>query len=320
VTDELDILLTRYFDGSASPEDVATLDRRVAADPSAAQALLSASRQDLALRGVMSRDSHGAVHSNAGATDIVHSLTVAARPIADHETSGWRLRSWRPWAAAASLLLVAGVIWFTIQANRSNPQQAASPSTTPAVTDAVATVEPLGPGVYIEHNGVSTPADRVATLSRSDRLHTGSSAGAVFSYPAEQTRISIGPAATVAIANEPSGKKLELITGVVDCQVEKQQPGKSMVIATSQARVKVVGTAFRVTTANQLTRIEVSHGTVRVTRAVDGATVDVSGGEFVDVGIDASTRPTAAAGLPVARGKNMAEFWSPRVRPAGINE
>jgi ferric-dicitrate binding protein FerR (iron transport regulator) len=173
--------------------------------------------------------------------------------------------------------------------------------------------------VQIVRNGAIITIDHNTALSPNDRLRTGPS-GATFTYAAEKTRVTLGAASTLGIANDQSGKKLELVAGIVDCEVENQQPGRRLVVATPHALVEVKGTQFRVITAGRLTRVEVTHGVVRVTRLADGATVHVSHGEFVDVGTDATTRPATVPGWPVAQGKNMAEFWSIRIRPAGINE
>jgi len=239
-------------------------------------------------------------------------------PATDDDRSRWRIDSWRAWAVAASLLLVAGLVWYIARPGPTEPV-VVHPNT-PAPAGALATVEPVGPGLVIERNGVATPVEGNTALSQNDRLHTGPAAGATFSYPAEKTRVILGASSVLRIANDQSGKKLELVSGTVDCEVEKQQPGRGFVVATPQARVEVKGTQFRVITAGRLTRVEVGHGIVRVTRLVDGATVDVSGGEFVDVDAAATTRPTAVPGWPVAHGRDMGEFWSPQVRPAGINE
>jgi len=327
VNDDLDILLTRYFDGSAGEGEVASLERHLTSDPAAAKALLSAARQELAFR-----DAHG-LRLAAGAAPLSVQAAGELEAIADatpatartetalNETndnaSRWRIRSWRPWAVAASLLLVAGLVWYVVHPGPANPL-VVHPNTSGSGA-AVATVEPAGPGVVIERDGIATPIDRNTALSANDRLRTGS-AGATFSYQAETTRVTLGAASVLGISNDSSGKKLDLVAGTVDCEVEKQQPGQALVVATPQARVRVVGTQFRVITNGRLTRIEVGHGAVRVTRLADGATVYVSGGEFVDVGADATTRPAGGPGWPVARGQNMAEFWSTRIRPAGINE
>jgi len=327
VNDDLDILLTRYFDGSASGDEVASLERLLVSEPDAAHALLSAARQELALR-----DAHGLGPATGVASPRVEVIgesraVVQARPTSplagivvpetDDDRSRWRIDSWRSLAVAASLLLVVGLVWYTARPGHTGPV-AVHPKP-PEAAGALATVEPAGPGVTIERNGVATPIEGNAALAPNDHLHTGAH-GATFSYPAEKTRVTLGASSVLGIANDQGGKKLDLVSGAVDCEVEKQQPGRGLAVVTPQARVEVKGTRFRVITAGHMTRVEVGHGTVRVTRLVDGATVDVSQGEYVDVGAAATTRPTAVPGWPVAHGRNMAEFWSPQVRPAGINE
>ena len=50
MTDPLDLLISRYLDGTASPDEVRQLDDRLRDDPEARRALVLAAAQDTLLR------------------------------------------------------------------------------------------------------------------------------------------------------------------------------------------------------------------------------------------------------------------------------
>jgi ferric-dicitrate binding protein FerR (iron transport regulator) len=324
VAEDLDILLSRHFDDSASAEDIGELSRLVATDGAVARALLAAAADELALHDALRPAADGnAWKSEQKTSPEIPAVKTTVR--ADDGTSstrwsdGWprRLFVSRPWlSAAAAVLLAAGIFW--VVAGRGGSRVDPGPVVTALPVAPQPILEPAGPGVLIDRSGVIRPATAGDALAANDRIRTPAGSGVTFRYPAEQTRVTVGPASTIAFANEAGKKRIELSQGFVDCEVEKQNKDRPLVIATPEARVRVVGTRFTVKTAGRLTRVVVLRGVVRVTRVSDGSTVEVSGGEYVDVagtGTPAATAPSTA-GL----GRNMGDFWSDKVRPAGIDQ
>jgi hypothetical protein len=331
VTDDLDILLARYFDGSASAEEAERLERQIASDPAVARAMIQVSREELGLRDAWSASRNG---DSAGTRDdCVVPAARAAEPVAFHhpalvigpgeEDRGlliWWRRNRRAWSIAATLVLAIATVWLVARGSGDRAAELGKNALPPANTAPLARFELSGPGVSLVRNGVKSPADAGTGLAASDQIHTGPSSDAAFRYPGEETHVTLKSSSILAVLSEGGGKSLKLMAGVVDCVVQKQTTGQALIVVTDQAQIRVVGTHFRVTVHGKVTRVEVKTGVVRVTRAFDKATVDVSAGEYVDVGSNASTRPAAGQDWPVSLGRDMAGYWSPQVRPAGINQ
>ena len=70
-------------------------------------------------------------------------------------------------------------------------------------------------------------------------------------------------------------KKLHLKAGNLSSNVKPQPAGKPMLIYTRSAMLEVVGTQFEVEAETAATMLNVSEGSVRVTRFSDGNSVDV---------------------------------------------
>ena len=70
-------------------------------------------------------------------------------------------------------------------------------------------------------------------------------------------------------------KKLHLKAGSLSSNVKPQPAGKPMLIYTRSAMLEVVGTQFEVEAETAATMLNVSEGSVRVTRFSDGNSVDV---------------------------------------------
>jgi ferric-dicitrate binding protein FerR (iron transport regulator) len=310
-----DILLARYLDGTASPEELAELDRRLINDPATARQLLGAAGDDLAIRRALSAKA-------AALPSAVDVSTAAPRPV----RRGWFIGPRVAWAAAAAVMLLAGSWYVATRSSEPAPTLVVDPSTAKSVDPSpvrVATLTSVGTGVTVERNGRTEVIPAGGVLTASDRIRTGATDGTQFAFADDGTSVRVQPSSTVGVSLEAAGgKRLDLAAGAVTCDVARQQPGKPLVVQASSAQVVVVGTKFTVRTAGQLSQIEVEHGTVRVTRLGDGASVDVSAGEFVVVGKTpgpASAAAIAAAGFPQVRGKDMGPYWSTRVKPAGID-
>jgi hypothetical protein len=81
----------------------------------------------------------------------------------------------------------------------------------------------------------------------------------------------------------PGGKRFELRHGRLEAQVARQRPFRPLLIRTSNAEAQVLGTRFDLMTATNTTRLHVSQGKVRLTRASDRQAVTVSAGQSTHV-------------------------------------
>jgi hypothetical protein len=109
---------------------------------------------------------------------------------------------------------------------------------------------------------------------------------------ADGTRLETGPDTTLR-PMPGSGKLLFLERGALKADVARQPAGQPLVIATSNAEARVLGTRFTLLAAPEATRLEVREGKVRLTRKPDGASVDVGAGQFAQAarGTALLTRP-----------------------------
>jgi hypothetical protein len=312
--DERDILLARYFDGSATAEQIEALDRAAVADPMVARALFAAADQELALRDTLASAPSEIKPINADPVTLPLIETEAPSPL-----RGWWTARTRLWTSiAACLLLAAGIAFWATRP--STTPIAAAPKVTAKPAQPLAMLTTTGPGLSISRGGVTQPGGSDTVISTKDTLSTGFDP-ASFVYAQEQTTVTVAGQTRVAFAGDALNKQLDVLDGSINCEVQKQQAGHPFIVMTPQARVEVRGTRFDVTTRGQWTRVDVSHGTVRVTRLSDGATVDVSAREYVYCSKTTATLPSVVpGGFPAARGRDMGEFWSTKVGPAGISK
>lgn len=65
-------------------------------------------------------------------------------------------------------------------------------------------------------------------------------------------------------------KRVALAAGMLGCNIRKQLPGKTMLLFTERSRMEVLGTTFKVTATSAHTTAEVTSGSVKTERLVDG--------------------------------------------------
>ena len=85
----------------------------------------------------------------------------------------------------------------------------------------------------------------------------------------------------------------------MDATVAPQPPGHPMVVATPTARSDIVGTEFTLSAWQDLTRLEVKFGTVRLERTSDASAVMVTSDHLAEAGqgVDLTPRPRGEQGL-----------------------
>jgi hypothetical protein len=134
-------------------------------------------------------------------------------------------------------------------------------------------------------------AKKGTPLFPDDMLDVPAEGSVVVRYP-DGTQFEAGPWTLLMVATHggdsgpgpdgvPRAKKVVLYGGGIYGDVRCQPEGLPMVLTTPQAIVHVVGTRFALTAEGPSTRLELFAGKVRLTRRVDGATVNVSSGQCV---------------------------------------
>ena len=164
--------------------------------------------------------------------------------------------------------------------------------------------EVQGSGLILERAGHRLPAGIGVRLLPSDVLRTPEHVTAVIGYAPENTRIKLLPGTELTLTAFSRGKLFELGLGKLEATVSRQTPFRSMIIATPQARARVVGTRFTLTVMTNSTRLDVTEGKVRFTRLSDEKLVEVSTGHYAVAAGDYEL-----ASLPFT-GTILREWWT----------
>jgi len=170
--------------------------------------------------------------------------------------------------------------------------------------------------VYLlNERGGTLAKDGTLLHSGNGILIQGADDGAELSL-ADGSRIEVGGNAQILRItdtrhDEPgeaaSEQRIFVTRGSLRATIAKQAPGRAVLFSSSDALVRVIGTALRFEVAPDATRVEVTEGRVQFTRSSDGQSVDVSGGQFAVAapGIDLVARPQSI--LP-PRGKAFTDI------------
>jgi hypothetical protein len=198
-----------------------------------------------------------------------------------HRRLRWRPSRWQLATAALLVVLVGGWLWM--EASKPLP---------PAV---ICHLE--GGEGRVLREGSSEIGTTGTPLHAGDKV-TASADGSTVRYDdgtgfwlARDSRLRVLPADAFA------GKRATLEHGSLDAEVAAQPPGRPLVILTPQAELTVIGTAFHLASDEQRTRLEVTHGRVRMARRSDHTAIEVSAGESAVAAADIALRvaPTASS-------------------------
>lgn len=187
------------------------------------------------------------------------------RPISRRRKSS----SGSPWALAiaASLALAVGLIYWS----QSQPK-----------TESLATLADIRGALVLEHDGRLISSANGTPLFATD-IVTASSDGAATILFSDGTRVELLNGAKVALNSDAGAKRVELRNGTLEADINKQPAGKPMNFTTPHARAIVLGTSLKLATGASGTRLDVTHGKVRLTlpQAADG--IDVVEGRSAEV-------------------------------------
>jgi ferric-dicitrate binding protein FerR (iron transport regulator) len=191
-------------------------------------------------------------------------------------------------AIAACLVLVGAMLWLFL---------------TPAK---VATLAMADPGVVIERGKFELEAEAGMAIRVGDRVVKPDEGRAMFAYNNEPTEVTVHSGTRVGLDIVRESKQLTLERGAFVANVARQDPGRPLGLVTPQAEAIVVGTRFKLSTADTSTRLEVFEGAVRIMQSLEGPSMQVPAGHFVNV---EPGRPVSLLPLPKSTGGVQLEHW-----------
>jgi len=183
---------------------------------------------------------------------------------------------------------------------KPNEPPAAPPRQDLGTKAALATVEQAEGEVFVLFDGKKIPVKARDTVLPGQGIETGAKGRAVLVL-FDGTILEAGPETLLQEISEKTPKQLvakwlNLRRGTLKAEVIRQPAGQPVVIGTPHAEARVLGTTLRLVVdpgEKGSTRLEVTEGKVRLTRAQDGKFVDVPSGHFAvaATGIDLAARP-----------------------------
>jgi ferric-dicitrate binding protein FerR (iron transport regulator) len=230
--------LVRYVDGDCPTEEVRELSARLEQDADACDLLAEILMQGAAVREF---------------------AQAHPQPVALINRAPQRWQAWLWPLAAAAAVMIAAVIWMQSARDATRVMRAAEVSGSVRWTGhGGSIVDSLAKDAALSGGTVETVSDDAAvTLAFRD--------GSLITLMAHS-------AATIS---DDGQKQVHLREGNLSADVRPQRSGRPMLIHTATAVLEVLGTRFDVESGAATTRLNVDEGTVRMTRLVDGSTVDV---------------------------------------------
>ncbi len=277
---DVDAAIMAYLVGDIEDADLAELDRRVREDPAAARRMAQLCDHEMALATMLNMRQGRQI--SARSKPVPKKLQRATR-----RTSQSRL-----WMAAVAALIVIGVAWVALH----------NSSVKPAPATRVATVTEIAGTVEVNRPDGKSALKLKAPLNAGDRIAVGAQSRLALSFD-DGTTLTLDAGTTLALPSA-ADQPLHLESGALTASVAHQPAGKPLRIHTAQAEAEIVGTQFRLAIENNATRLDVSEGRVRLTRAADKAVALVDAG-FATVATGGTEAPlylrrlqTLADGLP----------------------
>ena len=286
-------LIDAYLDGELTAEEEARLADWLAADPGHMRVFVRETHLHRQLREIMLADSFQAGIEMPGEKT---ERTGRRLPV---DLIGRAIGQWfafpatqmlrRPWPLGAfCLALIIGTGVWLFGPTMGQPTLA----------------EIHGAGFSIERAGQSVPARIGTPLQSGDVLRTSSKVTAMIDFAPEATQITLQSGTELTLADLSHGKRLGLRTGKLEASVAHQRPFRPMLITTPQAEARVIGTRFILTVQTNSTRLDVTKGLIRFTRASDD--------QFIRVGADHFA--VAAANYELSElpftGGILREYWT----------
>jgi ferric-dicitrate binding protein FerR (iron transport regulator) len=284
---ELQDLIDRYVDGSASPEDVRRLDELARQDPSTRQAMLASAAMEVHLRRLVA----------GGSADVA--VAPVRRP---------RALRWTRVAQSAAVFLLAVSGWAAAllvgRQYRLKCDEHETATDSIAKLEALvertarheAAVQPFSPARLVEMRGLvlALPEGKgdAAPLSVGSAIPVGRSLwtcpwGAAAIRLANGVSLQLDRNTVVSLSEAKDVLTAAVKHGILF--VAKQDAAKkgSVTVSTAHTLVKVVDAQVAVAVDAGRTIVEVAEGRAQVTRTPDNQSVTVPANHYVIVGPDA---------------------------------
>lgn len=290
--ERLEKLIELYLDDGLSPAEERELVEYIRRDRKAAQAFHFLYQQDRVLKEIHRRESSDAVErimeeiargDHALVGNIMEQVRAQAStdsPQTLRQLGKWLLWLRRPRLAFAACVLVTIPLWVLLfRPTVGEPRLAMSSAAQATLSRA----------------GQEVAATDGLELRPNDLLTVAGTNAIAITYQPENTTLRLLPGSTLRL-RASRGKWFELRRGRLEAVVARQQWFAPMMILTSDAEIRVLGTRFTLTTATNLTRLDVEEGKVRLTRAIDRSHINVPAAHFAVVAPDFELAALARTG------------------------
>jgi ferric-dicitrate binding protein FerR (iron transport regulator) len=209
-------------------------------------------------------------------------------------------------AAAALLLVIAGVALYLARTGEDRA---------PAEHDRIATGgSPAAVSVMVRHISSAGVKTGELALSSGDELPAAAGARTLVQLGRDKIGLDEPGQAVLAQADEGS-VRLKLLAGTIACEVATRAGGRSFVVETGEAIVRVVGTRFMVSRADETTTVVVDEGVVEVQR--EGAQPETtSAGQGLEIRAEGATERIEASDEARARLEELISEHPPEPTPA----
>ncbi|MEN9361658.1 MAG: hypothetical protein RL095_3193 [Verrucomicrobiota bacterium] len=231
-------LIIRCLEGLASPEEEEEFRRR-SQDPAFLKTCLDYQLDASLLPRALLASQTTIPRESSG---------LSARRLRVRRPVRSRSSLWLPLLAAASVLLAAGV-WLTLRPGSDLPQ-----------------LVEAAPGWPAAGRSVAKGQTYQAPDSRSLKLR----------YPDGST-LTLAPSTCISFESR-QGKRLRLLEGGLEAQIQPQAGDSPFILETGVARAQVIGTAFTLQAGANWSELKVSHGAV-LFRSLGGKELMVGAGE-----------------------------------------
>lgn len=306
-TTDRESLIRAYLDGSASDEQIRELDRLLAEDGGARQALVNEAAFDAQIRVIIQRQEQ----SRGGGRGVIHPRFKYAAL-----------------ATAAGLALAVGVAWYMITTRPTTPSPAlvrvavtpapiavspAAPPVVPTVAPApvpeVPVAEALGMVASVQgavsllspHQTEGVAVHAQIPIAAGDILTVGSNAEAHVQY-ADGSQLIVHARTRLSFEPSAGGKLVQLGYGALDADIVPQPAGHAMVLFTKWLTADVLGTQFRLIDDGKSSWLAVKTGHVRVADNAKGNRIEVPGGRYAKVSESEFWGPFPAKTCPYWQG------------------
>ncbi|MCA9068478.1 MAG: FecR domain-containing protein [Planctomycetaceae bacterium] len=256
-----DELILAYLDGDTSPQQERQV-RRLLHDPKFCRRLAQLANDTACL------------HELAQIGALEDEKQTALTGELDDRAPGFRLGIKRLWFPAGVVLIVSALALLTWLPNWPNKAQNDNDIADGPIVGRMVRVS----SAVIERNGLETKAVVDSVVRSGDLLVTqGPEAFAVVEFQ-DGTRLFVLRETRVRIAEELGQKIVHVLRGDIDADVVPQAETKPMLLVTSQAESRVMGTRLSLSVAGNATTLGVTEGHVIMKRLSDGRSVDILAG------------------------------------------